>query len=198
MASESDAGLAFDADGIAATVILEEMEYAGVRLKTAAYLERTRIPVTIDVGFGDAVADATQRLDSPSLLDFPVSRVRSYPPAIVIAEKFQAMVALSVLNGRMKDCYDLWAIPRAIGDSDDELDGAIRATFRRRGTPIPVEPRPDCRPKLSPTKVSKGNGALNAGSLELQGVSPETIIKMALELAAPSCARIVANSDGKA
>jgi len=29
----------------------------------------------------------------------------------VIAEKFQAMVALGVLNGRMKDYYDLWADP---------------------------------------------------------------------------------------
>jgi hypothetical protein len=48
MAMESDDGLAFDIDALAATVIREEMEYGGVRLKTAAYLERTRIPVTID------------------------------------------------------------------------------------------------------------------------------------------------------
>ncbi|MGV1901779.1 nucleotidyl transferase AbiEii/AbiGii toxin family protein [Agrobacterium sp. 22-3674b3] len=60
------------------------------------------------------MADVTQRLDYPALLDFPAPQVRSYPPATVIAEKFQAMVALGVLNGRMKDYYDLWAIPRAI------------------------------------------------------------------------------------
>lgn len=53
------------------------------------------------------MADATQRLDYPALLDFPAPQVRSYPPATVIAEKFQAMVALGVLNGRMKDYYDL-------------------------------------------------------------------------------------------
>lgn len=63
MAIGSDDGLAFDIDALAATVIREEMEYGGIRLKTAAYLERTRIPVTIDIGFGDAMADATQRLD---------------------------------------------------------------------------------------------------------------------------------------
>lgn len=100
---ESDDGLAFDIDALIATVIREEMEYGGVRLKTAAYLERTRIPITIDMGFGEAMADATQRLDYPTLLDFPAPQVRSYPPASVIAEKFQAMVALGALNGRMKD-----------------------------------------------------------------------------------------------
>ena len=31
--------------------------YGGVRLKTTAYLEKTRIPITIDVGFGDALGN---------------------------------------------------------------------------------------------------------------------------------------------
>ena len=141
MAIESDDGLAFDIDALVATVIRQEMEYGGVRLKTAAYLEKTRIPVTIDIGFGDAMADATQ-LDYPTLLDLPAPNIRSYPPATVIAEKFQAMVALGVLNRRMKDYYDLWAIPRAIHISDNDLDAAIRATFERRGTPIPSERPP--------------------------------------------------------
>jgi predicted nucleotidyltransferase component of viral defense system len=198
MASESDDGLTFDIDRIAATVIREEMEYGGVRLKTAAYLERTRIPVTIDIGFGDAMADATQRLDYPCLLDFPVPRVRSYPPASVVAEKFQAMVALGVLNGRMKDYYDLWAIPRAIGISDNELDAAIRATFARRGTPIPVEPPPGLSAEMIADESKQRQWRAYAASLELAGVSLESIIKSVWELVGPSCARIVANPDGKA
>lgn len=107
MEIEGGDGLVFDLDTLAATAIREEMEYGGTRLKTAAYLERTRIPVTIDIGFGDAMADATQRLDYPTLLDLPTPNVHAYPPATVIAEKFQAMVALGILNGRMKDYYDL-------------------------------------------------------------------------------------------
>ncbi|TWC78353.1 nucleotidyltransferase AbiEii toxin of type IV toxin-antitoxin system [Rhizobium sp. SJZ105] len=158
MAIESDDGLVFDINALAATVIREEMEYGGVRLKTAAYLERTRIPVTIDIGFGDVMADATQRLDYPALLDFPAPQVRSYPPATVIAEKFQAMVALGVLNGRMKDYYDLWAIPRAIDIPADDLDAAIRATFARRRTPIPKERHRATRSRCLATKGSSGNG----------------------------------------
>lgn len=52
MQIESDDGLTFDTDALVATAIREEMEYGGVRLKTAAYLERTRIPVTIDIALG--------------------------------------------------------------------------------------------------------------------------------------------------
>src|SRR3546814_16295683 len=65
--------------------------------------------------------------------------IRAYPPAQVIAEKFQTMVALGLANGRMKDFYDLWAIPKAMPIDDQALHTAIAATFARRTTPIPQE-----------------------------------------------------------
>lgn len=198
MAIESDDGLAFDIDALAATVIREEMEYGGVRLKTAAYLERTRIPVTIDIGFGDAMADATQRLDYPALLDFPAPQVRSYPPATVIAEKFQSMVALGVLNGRMKDYYDLWAIPRAIDISADDLDAAICATFERRRTPIPKERPPGLSVEMFGDEGKQRQWRAYAASLELDAVSLESIIEKVWELVGPSCARIVARNGNEA
>jgi hypothetical protein len=194
MAIECGDGLAFDIDALAATVIREEMEYGGIRLKTAAYLEKTRIPVTIDIGFGDAMADATQRLDYPSLLDFPVPQIRSYPPATVIAEKFQAMVALGVLNGRMKDYYDLWAIPRAIDIAADDLDAAIHATFERRRTPIPGRRPPGLSAEMFGDDGKQRQWGAYAASLELADVSLETISEEVWELIGPSCARIVAKA----
>ncbi len=136
MAAQYDDGLMFDVGGLQAEVIREEMEYNGVRLRTVALLERTRIPVTIDVGFGDALTGA-EMTSYPSLLGMESPRIRSYPPAVVIAEKFQAMVQLGVINGRMKDYFDLWAIPQVVSIPDRELDAAIRATFERRRTLIP-------------------------------------------------------------
>lgn len=192
MAIESDDGLAFDLDALAATVIREEMEYGGTRLKTAAYLEKTRIPVTIDIGFGDAIADATQRLDYPTLLDLPAPRVRAYPPATVIAEKFQAMVALGVLNGRMKDYYDLWAIPRAIEIAADDLDAAIRATFERRRTPTPTERPPGLSAEMFDDDGKQRQWRAYAASLELENVSLESVIEKIWELVGPSCRRILA------
>jgi predicted nucleotidyltransferase component of viral defense system len=136
MAIASDDGLDFDTGALTATTIREETEYGGIRLKTNAYLERTRIPVTLDIAFGDALADASQTIDYPSLLDMERPRIRAYPPAQLIAEKFQAVVALGLANGRMKDYYDLWAIPKAMPIDDQALDTAIAATFERRTTPM--------------------------------------------------------------
>jgi predicted nucleotidyltransferase component of viral defense system len=198
MAIESDDGLAFDIGALTATVIREEMEYGGVRLRTAAYLERTRIPVTIDIGFGDVMADATQRLDYPTLLDLPSPRVRSYPPATVIAEKFQAMVALGVLNGRMKDYYDLWAIPRAMDIADDDLDAAIRATFERRRTPIPKERPPGLSVEMFGDEGKQRQWRAYAASLEMDTVSLESVIEEVWELVGPSCARILARDENEA
>lgn len=192
MAIESDDGLVFDLDALAATAIREEMEYGGTRLKTSAYLEKTRIPVTIDIGFGDAMADATQQLDYPTLLDLPAPNVRAYPPATVIAEKFQAMVALGVLNGRMKDYYDLWAIPRALEISDADLDAAITATFERRQTAIPTERPPGLSAEMVDDETKQRQWRAYAASVELENVSLESIIDKVWGLVGPSCARIVA------
>lgn len=192
MAIETDDGLVFDLDALAATAIREEMEYGGTRLKTSAYLEKTRIPVTIDIGFGDAMADATQQLDYPTLLDLPAPNVRAYPPATVIAEKFQAMVALGVLNGRMKDYYDLWAIPRALTIAADDLDAAITATFERRQTAIPTERPPGLSAEMVDDETKQRQWRAYAASVELENVSLESIIDKVWGLVGPSCARIVA------
>lgn len=190
MAGEGDDGLVFDLDALSAEVIREEMEYGGVRLKTAAYLEQTRIPVTIDIGFGDAMADATQHLDYPTLLDLPAPQVRSYPPASVIAEKFQAMVALGVINGRMKDYYDLWAIPRAIAIAPNDLDAAIRATFERRETAVPSERPPGLSSEMSGNSAKQRQWRAYAASLELENLSLEAVIDAVWDLVGPSCDRL--------
>jgi len=65
--------------------------------------------------------------------------VRAYSPETVIAEKFQAVIALGIVNSRMKDFYDLYAIPRAVKVSEDALLKAIKSTFMRRETDIPTD-----------------------------------------------------------
>jgi hypothetical protein len=58
---------------------------------------------------------------------------------MVIAEEFQAMVALGRANSRMKDFYDIWVLSRSFSFEGDRLARAIAATFSRRGTEIPAE-----------------------------------------------------------
>jgi predicted nucleotidyltransferase component of viral defense system len=110
MATEEEDGLVFDVEGLRADAIREDVEYGGVRLRTIATLEKARIAVTIDIGFGDAIEPGAVLIDYPALLDMPAPRLRAYARETVIAEKFQAMVALGRANSRMKDFYDIWVL----------------------------------------------------------------------------------------
>lgn len=132
-------GLAFDSAGIALDRIREENDYGGVRLRTTAVIDGARVRVVIDIAFGDATEPGLVDLDLPVLLDQPAPRLRGYAQETVIAEKFQAMVALGRANSRMKDLYDVWMLSRSYTFADDRLARAIAATFARRGTAIPSE-----------------------------------------------------------
>src|SRR3546814_6845584 len=91
------------------------------------------------IGFGDAVTPAPVDIRYPSMLDQPMAELRAYPPETVVAEKFQAMVALDMINTRLKDFYDLWAIANAFEFDGTVLARAIAATFERRQTKVPAQ-----------------------------------------------------------
>jgi hypothetical protein len=69
-------GLAFSAESVAAESIRDRQEYGGVRLTMVAMLGSARVPLQVDVGFGDAVTPAPEVATFPTLLpDFPAPRV---------------------------------------------------------------------------------------------------------------------------
>jgi predicted nucleotidyltransferase component of viral defense system len=190
MAIAGDDGLEFDTRALTASTIREETEYGGIRLKTKAYLERTRIPVTLDIAFGDALADASQTIDYPSLLDMERPTIRAYPPAQVIAEKFQAVVTLGLANGRMKDFYDLWAIPKAMPVDERALDTAIAATFERRTTPIPYQRPTGLSETMAKDAAAKQRWRAYVESLELPVPDFAEVLDEIWAFLAPSCARL--------
>lgn len=136
---KDDDGVEFDAGALRVDRIREELEYGGLRLRTTASISGARIGLTIDVGFGDATEPGAEILDYPSMLAFPAPRLRAYARETVIAEKFQAMVALGRANSRMKDFYDIWILSKSFDFTGDRLARAIAATFGRRETAIPVD-----------------------------------------------------------
>ena len=135
-----DDGLVFDASTVAGERIKEDADYEGVRVKFTGFLEKARIPMQLDIGFGDVVHPSAQEEDYPTILEFPGPRLRMYPRETVVAEKFQAMVYLGTLNSRMKDFFDIWLLARHFNFDGVELGGAIAKTFDNRGTPIETEP----------------------------------------------------------
>jgi len=76
----------------------------------------------------------------PSLLGRPEAQLLAYTPESAIAEKYEAMVALDLANSRMKDLYDVWLLARTRAFDGTRLCEAVRATFRRRRTPLPDAP----------------------------------------------------------
>ena len=134
---DSDDGIVFDPDSINGEEIRAPAEYSGVRVRLQARLAEARIPVQVDVGFGDAVVPAPERAAYPTLLDHDPPRVLVYPREAVVAEKLEAMVSLGVTNSRMKDFYDVHRLALSAAFDGATLARAIRATFERRGTPLP-------------------------------------------------------------
>lgn len=105
-----------------------------------ATLARARIPMQLDIGFGDVITPGPTDIEYPSLLDFPAPVLRAYPKETVVAEKLEALTALGLLNSRMKDFYDLALLSRMYPFEGEHLVKAISATFRRRGTTIEADP----------------------------------------------------------
>ncbi|NBC32879.1 MAG: nucleotidyl transferase AbiEii/AbiGii toxin family protein [Alphaproteobacteria bacterium] len=132
-------GVLFDVDGVRISRIRENNDYGGLRVKTTADIGGARIPVNVDVAFGDVTEPDAETLAYPVLLDMPPPRLRGYARETVVAEKFQAMVALGMANSRMKDYYDLWVLSQSFDLERSRLARAMSATFARRKTAIPEE-----------------------------------------------------------
>ena len=133
----ADDGMRFDPTTVTAAEIREEQEYGGVRVKLLAMLGNARIPMQVDVGFGDTIVPPPKLEVFPTLLDQDAPRLRMYPPETVVAEKLEAIVTLGIANSRMKDYYDLLVIFRMCDPDSHLLAEAIAATFRRRQTLVP-------------------------------------------------------------
>lgn len=132
-------GLAFDADSIQAERIVQDADYGGIRIRFLATLGSAKINMRIDIGFGDVVYPDPEESDLPTLLDFPPPRLLCYSRESSISEKFEAMVKLGALNSRMKDFYDISLLSRQFDFDGAKLTEAIRLTFERRGTKLPLE-----------------------------------------------------------
>jgi predicted nucleotidyltransferase component of viral defense system len=133
-------GIEFDRASIDVSRIKEDAEYEGVRARFHGTLARARIPMQLDIGFGDVITPGPTEIEYPALLNFPAPVLQAYPKETVIAEKLEALTALGILNSRLKDYYDLALLSRMYPFKGDRLAVAIVATFRHRGTAIEVEP----------------------------------------------------------
>jgi predicted nucleotidyltransferase component of viral defense system len=115
--------------------IAEQEKYNGVRVFVDTQFDTIRQRLQIDIGFGDVVTPENLQLEYPVLLDdMEIPVVRAYSVETVIAEKFQAMIELSLFNSRMKDFYDIYKLLASENYNSDLLQEAIISTFKNRET----------------------------------------------------------------
>lgn len=133
-------GIVFHKDTVTATSITEDADYKGVRVLLRGNLSNMRLFLQIDIGFGDIIIPKPTIIKYPVLLDFPPPVLNGYTMESTIAEKFQAMVKLGLLNSRMKDFYDIWFLSRRFDFKGETLLEAIEKTFNKRKTAIIIEP----------------------------------------------------------
>ncbi len=132
-------GLVYDPNTIKGQKIKEDADYEGVRIKFKGFLERSRISMQIDFGFGDMIYPKSIVIDYPVILDFPKPHLKGYPQESVVAEKFESMIKLGLLNSRMKDFYDLWLMAQQFHFKGQTLVEALKKTFTHRKTVIPTK-----------------------------------------------------------
>jgi hypothetical protein len=111
------------------------------------------------------------------ILDFAAPHPLGYPRETVVAEKFEAMTKLGLLNSRMKDFYDLWVLSRRFGFDGVTLATAIRRTFAQRKTAVVAQPT-----ALTPTfggdatKQTQWQGFLRKSRLDDVPTSLQSVI----------------------
>ena len=131
---QCDDALYFDISSLKVENITEFKEYHGVNVSILALLEKTKIPVSIDIGFGDIVYPDRIKMDFPVLLDMEIPSVNAYSIYSAIAEKFEAIVSLGRYNSRYKDFYDIYAISQKHTLNGSDLYNALVETFNHRNT----------------------------------------------------------------
>ncbi len=142
-------GLHFLNETVRTERIQAEDEYQGVWIHLDARVGSARIPLQVNVASGDVLTPPPKRVRLKTLPGFPSPALFVCPWETVMAEKFQALVELGMANSRMKNYFDLYHLANTPSVDGAQLTRAIRATFRRRRTPVPRELPPGLSPAFS-------------------------------------------------
>lgn len=171
-------GMTYEPASMRVREIREDARYAGLRVTLRGRLKNARCPVQLDIGYGDAVTPGPEEAVYPTLLDdLPAPRLRVYPRETVIAEKLEAIANLGIANSRMKDYFDLRALAREGATDPRILSEAIRVTFERRRTPLPVGMLLGLEDQFARDKVKQAQWNAFLAKNRLEGQAFEVVVR---------------------
>ena len=131
---ECDDLVTFKTDEMNVKKITEFKEYNGINVEIPARIDKIRGRVSIDIGFGDVVYPRKEIIQFPTLASDTPLEIYAYSKETIIAEKFQAIVSLALVNSRLKDFYDIYALSNEFDFKGEILKEALVETFEHRNT----------------------------------------------------------------
>lgn len=133
-------GIIFDHNTITLEEIDKDGDYNGVRVKLMALMGTRKTLVSFDLGFSDKTFPKPREIMFPTILNEEPPQLFAYCLETIVAEKFEAMVKLALLNSRMKDFYDVYMILTTQNVNYSILSKSITTTFGQRKTKLTKRP----------------------------------------------------------
>ncbi len=100
-------GIEFAANSVRVSRIRDDAEYEGVRGQFHATLAKARVPMQVDIGFGDIITPEPTEVAYPTLLDFPAPIMKSYPRETVVAEMLSSCASSASLAAKRSLLFQL-------------------------------------------------------------------------------------------
>ncbi|HLP47986.1 MAG TPA: nucleotidyl transferase AbiEii/AbiGii toxin family protein [Candidatus Kapabacteria bacterium] len=135
-----DDGVHFDPASIYSERIIVDNDYKGIRIKIDAFLGKARNILQFDIGFGDSVWPKPNLIEFPTLLEEMKPWLKAYSKETIIAEKFEIMLKLEMLNSRLKDFYDIYTLSLSCNFNGQVLKKSIEKTLLSRQTMVTASP----------------------------------------------------------
>lgn len=89
------------------STIRDEADYNGFRLSLEGSVDKTRIPLKVDITTGDVITPVEIKYSFKLLLENRTIEVWAYNLETVLAEKLESIISRSTENTRMRDFYDV-------------------------------------------------------------------------------------------
>ena len=189
-------GLAFDVDSIEGRRIKEDADYEGVRVTFLGYLQKSRVNMQIDLGFGDVVVPGAMMIEYPTILDHDAPKLRGYSRETTVAEKFEAMIKLGQINSRIRDFFDIWLLFRQFDFDGPVLARAMQETFSNRGTAIKPDPVALTATFASdPSKTLQWTGFLRKSRIDFAPATLQEVVDAIADFIGPVAQTLASGED---
>ena len=129
-----DDGMAFEIRS--ASLIMDEVDYSGVRVLLDATLDRIHTPLKLDFSTGDVITPKEVAYSHKLLFEERSISILAYNLETVLAEKLETLIARGTANTRMRDFYDIYVFETMQVENIDPtvLQSAFTNTSSKRGS----------------------------------------------------------------